>query len=125
MAETDEAVLARLIELAASGPGKESGYSQTGAMKWVRRFFPQITAWREEGWTFEQIAELFNQAAVPLHDVRWSPKTLRTLYARERARRDKVRSERREAGGIVPPDTAALRTQLADAAWWGIDGGEA
>jgi hypothetical protein len=122
MAETDETVLARLTELAKSGPCKESGLSQTGAMKWVRRFFPQITAWREEGWTFEQIAELFNQAAVPLSDARWSPKTLRTLYARERRRRDQVSAERREAVGA---DAGASTTHLADAAWWGIEGGGA
>lgn len=86
-------------------PGREI----TGAARWVRCLYEHLERLTAAEWTYEQIAQSLNEAAIPLNGgVTWDEGTVRTAMARERWRRRQ--GDRPEAAkeAAEPQVTAAI-----------------
>lgn len=83
-------ILGRLDRLAEQwAPQRAQGRTPetTGLMRWVRILYVQIEAWRADGWTWRNIADLFNDAEISLKRGRWTADKLRAAFSQERQRR--------------------------------------
>lgn len=88
----DEVVISRFVAVVQQkkprGKGPNYGREITGATRWIRKLYDQITALRDADWGWSDIVESLSEANVPLGDGRkWTVATTRRLYNQETARR--------------------------------------
>lgn len=71
----------------------------------VRKLYPQIQEWRDQGLSWEDIANILNKAAFPLNGRDWEPVKLRVAMSKERRRRSAAPGPKKPP---LPPFEASL-----------------